>query len=119
MEGRSGFPISVPSPMFGRAGVAGDATAISWQGCGEGTSRQLRRKLAIGRRAVHRRVDKKIRSPKVRREGLKSFEWFRKQRGEAGQEGQSGPTRRESGVEEDWGMEVEEEFENGKQEEVG
>ena len=36
-------------------------------------------------------------------------EWFRKQRGEAGQEGQSGPARRWSGLEEGWGMEVEEE----------
>ena len=41
-------------------------------------------------------------------------EWFRKQRGEAGQEGQSGPTRRGSGLEEDWRMEVEEEFDNGE-----
>ena len=29
-------------------------------------------------------------------------------------EGQSGPARRESGLEEDWGMEVEEELENGE-----
>ena len=108
-EGRNGFVNSVLNPMFGRGGVAGDATTTSWQGCGESTSRQLRRKLAIGPRAVRRRLEKKIRSPKVRRQRLKGFEsieWFCKQRGEAGQEGESGPARRESGLEEDWGVDM-------------
>ena len=39
---------------------------------------------------------------------------FVNKRGEAEQEGQSGPARRESGLEEDCGVEVEEEFENGE-----
>ena len=60
-------------------------------------------------RAVRCRVDKKIRSPKVRRQRLKSFEsieWFCKQRGAAGKEGQSGPARKESGLEEDWRVDM-------------
>ena len=51
------FVYSVLNPMFGRGGVAGDATTTSWQGCRESTSKQLRRKLAM-----------------VRRQRLKSFE---------------------------------------------
>ena len=38
----------------------------------------------------------------------------RQQRGVAGPEGQGDPTRRESGLEEDWNMDVEEEVENNK-----
>ena len=54
MEGRHGFVKVVLNPMFGRGGVAGDATTTTRLDCGECTSRQLRRKLAIGPRAAHR-----------------------------------------------------------------
>ena len=74
MEGRNGFVSSLLNLMFGRGGVAGDATTTSRQGCGESTSRQLRRKMVIGSRAVTRRVEKKKRDPKVRRQREKSFE---------------------------------------------
>ena len=53
-EGRNGFINSVLNPMFGRGGVAGDAATTSRQGCGESTSRQFQRKLAMSPRAVHR-----------------------------------------------------------------
>ena len=59
--------------------------------------------------------DKKSKSQEAEIKELRAqFQCFRKQRGEAGQEGQSGPARRQSCLEEDWGMEVEEEFENGE-----
>ena len=60
----------------------------------------------------------KKRSPETGRRRLKSFgqveQLRRQQRGVAGPEGQGDPTRRESGLEEDWNMDVEEEVENNK-----
>ena len=78
----------------------------------------MRRKLAIGPRAVHRQVEKRIGSRKVRRQRSKELreqvEWFRNKQEKQGWRGKSGPARRESGLEEDRGMEEEEEFENGE-----
>ena len=59
--------------MCGRGGAAGNAIQTSRQGCGECTSRQLQRKVATGPRVVRRQVEKKIRSPKVRRQRSKNF----------------------------------------------
>ena len=64
---------SVPNQMCGRGGVARDATITSRQGCGESTGRRLRREVVRGPRAFLRRVERRIRSAKVRRQRLKSF----------------------------------------------
>ena len=64
---------SVPKPMCGRGGGASDATATSQQCCRENTGRWLRRELAKGPRALLRRVERRTRSPRVRRQRSKSF----------------------------------------------
>ena len=70
---------------------------------------------STGRSSSSGEEDKRSRSQEAEIKELpEHVEWFRKQRGEAGQEGESGPSRRESGLEEDWGMEVEEKLENGE-----
>ena len=59
--------------MYGRSGVAGDATTTSQQGCGESTGRRLRRELPRGPRALRRRVERKKRSVRVKMLRFKSF----------------------------------------------
>ena len=103
--------------MFGRGGVASDATTTSRQGCGESTSRQLRAitgDWSTGCSSSNGEEDKSTNQEAEIEELRGQVEWFRKHRGEAGQEEQSGSARKGSGLQEDLVVKVEEEFENGE-----
>ena len=86
--------------MFGRGGVAGDAIttsekvqAGSWAKTGD---------WSTGCLSSSGEEDKMCKSQEAEIEELREqVEWFRKQRGEAEQEGQSDPARGESGLEDD------------------
>ena len=111
LVGRNEFANFVRSQMCGRGGVAGDAALTSRQG----------RRLENGQRAPHRRAERRIGTLKVRRQRLRSFGPKLRRR----TAGRANPSpRRESGMEEERGMEVEIEIESRKKfgwakEEVG
>ena len=119
MRGRSGCVNSVPNPMYGRGGAAGDATTTSTQSCGENTSWRLWRKRVSGPLVLRRQVEERRRSRKIQEAEIKELraqikQLRKQQRGEAGQERQGDPARRESGLEADWSMDCGEEVQNRK-----
>ena len=119
MGGRNVYVNSVPNPMRGRGGVAGDATATSRQGCGEITARRLRQtsEWSTGSSSSSGKEDKKSKTQEAEIKELRAQveQLRRQQRGEAGQEGEGDPARRESGLEEDWNKDCEEPVENRKE----
>ena len=103
MGGRHGSVNSVPNPMYGRGGAAGDTTTTSQQGCGEKTGRRLRRERVSGPLVLRRHVEERTRSPKFRRQRLNNF----------GPRLSSFENSREE-REEDWNIDCDEEVENKK-----
>ena len=104
-EGRNGFVNSVQNPMFGRGGVAGDATTTSRGKYKQAVSAKTGDE-STGCSLSSGKEDKKSKSQEAEIKGFESIEWFCKQRGAAGKEGQSGPARKESGLEEDWRVDM-------------
>ena len=101
------------SPIVGRGGVAGDVTTASRAAGGKVPAGNWFEKwrLVQGLPSSSGEEDKKTNSQESEIPELREqVGWSCEQRGEA--EGQSCPARRESGMEDDWSMEVEKEFEN-------
>ena len=106
MEERSGRVNSAQNRMCGRDGVAGAATITFRQGCVGSTGRRLPQGLENGLRALRRRAGRKKGETKALRQKMRSFgpglrPWKRKE-SEGVQGGQGLPSRRESGLEEEW-----------------
>ena len=115
MEERSGRVNSAQSHVCGRGGVVGAATMTSQQVCVGSTGRRSPQGLENGLRAFQRQAGTKTECPKVWRQRTRSFA-LEKKEGDGAQGGQCFPSRRESGMEEDWGvdMDVEDEVESRK-----
>ena len=73
MGKRNGFVNSAQSRMCGRGGVVGAATMTSPQGCVGSTSRLSLQGSGNGLRALRRQAGRKIESPKVWRQKIRSF----------------------------------------------
>ena len=84
---------------------------------GGNTGRRLRRERVGGPLVLRRQVEDKksnIQEAEIKELRVQVEQLRKHQRGEVGQEGQGDPARRESGFEEDWDMDCEEEVENKK-----
>ena len=106
MEGRSGSVNSVPIPVCGRDGGEGVVATTSRQD-GGGKYRQAvaarTGEGSTGPSSSSGEEDKKYTSQEAEIKELRAqVERFRRERGEAGQDGPSESVRKESVVEEDW-----------------
>ena len=108
MGERNGFASSVPRPMSGRGGDADDATLTSLQGC-RGSTDKNRRLRVVEKERGPRDQDMDIKKLRAQVEQLQRQQGVDKVQGVQGES-----TRRESGLEEDWNMEVAEEVDNKK-----
>ena len=103
--------------MCGRGGVAGDVTITSRQGCVGSTGRRSQQRVEKGQRALRHRVEKRTRKTlRLRVFGLSIIGSRLEEKQIGGEEqGRQGlPPRRESGLEEVWGLEAEDEIESRK-----
>ena len=109
MGERSGRVNSAQSRMCGRGDVAGAATMTSQQVYVARTGRRSPQELENGLRALPHRAERKTESPNVWSQKIRSFgpsrPWRRREE-EGAQGGQGLPSRRESGMEEEWGMDM-------------
>ena len=100
--------------MCGRGDVAGDATTTSRQGCVGSTCRWVAAKSGEGSTGSSTSSGEEDQKDAEIKELRAQIEQCRKQSGEAEEGGQGLPLRRESGLEEMWRREVEDEIESRK-----
>ena len=112
MGERSGCENSAQSQMCGRNGVVGAATMTSQQVCVGSTGRPSPQGLEKGLLALRRQAGRRTESRKKNIGGRKNkelrarIEVLEKKGGEGAQGGQGFLSRRESGMEEEWGMDM-------------
>ena len=96
--------------MCGRGGVAGDGTPTSQQGCGVSIGREWQQGMENGQRAPRHQAERKTGGPKVWRQKTRSFgpglKLWRRRKGKESKEGKDFHPGEKSGLEEEWGVEV-------------